>query len=138
MLAWLMVAWGGYVFMATGTIDGEIYKYMRVFATLSHWGALGFATGIYRLVFLAINGMWRRTPIFRFVGCMLGMMWWLVLFGAFYAAIQDGARSFPAMIMYPVFIYFEGLSCFRCGQDAQTLRSLSRTTAPDAGAPPSG
>lgn len=125
LLAWCITCWSATIFLFAGTMDGPSYLYIREVAAESVWGAFGIGFGVLRISALIINGAWRRTPLLRFVGAMSGFMWWITIGGLFYLGVKSGAQPFPMLGCYPVLAFFEGYSCFRCGQDAKAMRSLS-------------
>jgi hypothetical protein len=56
---------------------------------------------------------------------LLGLIWWLTIGILFYMAIALGYPAFPNIFNYFVLAFFEGYSCYRCGQDAKVMHSLS-------------
>lgn len=127
MLAWMIVVWSGAVAWPGSMMQGPSYQYLLVIAPEAFWGVTGVAIGSLRLLALYINGNWRRTPVLRFVGAMAGLVWWLILAALYWLAIQNGAPDFPMRYVFTVFMFFEGYSCFRCGQDHAAARSQGVT-----------
>jgi hypothetical protein len=132
MLAWSTFVWSMAVAWPGKMLIGAQYEYLIAIAPEAVWGSVGVCLATARLVALAINGAWRRTPGLRFVGAMSGLIWWLVLSALYWVAIEKGAPDFPMRYMLGVFIFFEGYSCFRCGQDhaayqAQRARASGST-----------
>jgi len=80
-----------------------------------------------RILALAINGGWNRTPVLRFFGALIGMMWWITLFYLYTTAMRAGAQVFPSILFYPIFSAFEAYSLIRCGQDAHAMDALKRS-----------
>lgn len=117
MLAWMIIVWSAAVVMPGNMMQGPNYQYLLAIADERFWGWSGIVLGAQRLIALYINGNWRRTPILRFVGAMTGMVWWLILSALYGLGVQNGAPDFPMRYVFIVFIFFEGYSCFRCGQD---------------------
>lgn len=117
MLAWMLVVWAGACAVPTKMMNGPTFEYLLVIAPEWVWGYIGVVVGSSRLLALYINGNWRRTPGLRFIGAMLGLIWWLIISALYWLAVKNGAPDFPMRYVFFVFIFFEGYSCFRCGQD---------------------
>lgn len=125
LLAWCIIGWSSSTFIFGGVMNGPVYAAMLAIAPEGVWGSFGICFGGMRIVALIVNGSWRRTPLFRFAGAAVGMMWWYTIFGLFLLDVRHGAQPFPMLCAYPVFVLFELLSCFRCGFDAKAMRSFS-------------
>ncbi|MGD9766601.1 MAG: hypothetical protein AB7U62_03075 [Pseudolabrys sp.] len=130
LLAWVMIAWGARVVWPGEVLTGPTYQYLVVIAPEAMWGALGITVGLLRIYALLRNGGWKRSPVLRFAGATLGLIWWLVLAVLFSAAVAGGAPDFPMRAVYPVFIFFEAYSCFRCGQDHAAVAQKSKLECP--------
>ncbi len=122
LLAWVMIAWGLRVVWPGPVLVGPTYGYLLVIAPEVVWGALGIIVGALRIYALVRNGSWQRSPLLRFIGATLGLIWWLILAVLFSAAVAGGAPDFPMRAVYPVFMFFEAYSCFRCGQDHTAMK----------------
>lgn len=119
LLASLMVAWGVALGLPGDMFPvGEHYRFLSAIATEPVWAAFSFSIGAARLTALYINGSWRRTPAIRIIGAVFGLVWWITLGGLYGLAVMAGARAFPALAFFPVFVFFEALSCYRSGLDA--------------------
>jgi hypothetical protein len=129
MLAWMMVAWGITTIVVTPIMAGPVYKYILAVMQEDSWGWLALAFGVFRLTALCINGLWRRTPLLRFIGAMFGFIFWFTL-GSFYmlAVIDKTVAPFPGLSFYPIFAFFEVYASFRCGQDARAMQSFAKRT----------
>lgn len=117
MLAWTVLVWSGAVLVPGHMLEGRTFEYLLLIAPEYVWGSAGVAIGIIRIVGLYLNGNWRRSPGLRFIGAMFGLIWWLILSALYWLAVNNGAPDFPIRYCLFVFIFFEGYSCFRCGQD---------------------
>ena len=124
MLAWLMIGWGVAVLLPGDILIGPTSKYLLTIASEPAWGVMAITVGSLRLMALIINGSWRRSPLLRLFGAVCGLMWWIWQGGIYWSAVSQGAPPFPNLSIYPVFVFFEGYSCFRCGQDARVQDSL--------------
>lgn len=125
LLAWLMVGWGSALLLPGPILVGDVYRYLLVLAPEPVIGLFSITVGLIRIAALVINGAWRRGPLVRLAGAALGLIWWVVL-GQFYGlAVIQGAPPFPMLAFFPVFIFFEGYSGYRCGQDAFRQKSLT-------------
>lgn len=122
LLAWVMFVWGVRVLWPGDVLVGPTYQYLTVIAPEPVWGSLGVIVAMLRLYALARNGGWKRSPMLRLFGATLGLIWWLVMMVLFQIAIETGAADFPMRAAYPVFIFFEIYSCFRCGQDHEAMK----------------
>jgi hypothetical protein len=131
MLAWLMLSWGVVVLLPGGVLVGPTSKYFLEIASEVSWGLSAVVIGGVRLAALVINGAWKRTPLLRFAGAAIGLVWWAFLGSVYLVAIQRGAPPFPNMSIYPVFVFFEAYSCYRCGQDAAIQGSFTATRSPN-------
>lgn len=125
LLAWTIICWSATVLVCSGSMNGPAYHYMIVIARERFWGSFGVCFGLLRIAALIINGSWHRTPLLRFAGAMTGMVWWVMVGGLFLLAVRSNAEPFPMLGAYPVLAFFEAYSCYRCGQDARAMRSLS-------------
>lgn len=134
LLACLLIAWGVGVLLPGIVLDGDIYAPLVALAPEVAWGNFAVAVGSLRVGALYINGSWRRTPILRAIGAGLGVVWWIVLGGLYVVAVNQGAKPFPFIMAYPVFVYFELLSMYRCGVDMNEMGALRRARRGDGSA----
>ena len=134
LLALLLVGWGATVACYSHTVlSGPTTKNLLMVASAPTWAALALGVGLLRITALVINGAWQRTPLLRFAGAAVGLMWWTTLGALYLDAIMSGAPTFPNLSIYPIFVFFEAYSCFRCGQDANFQNSLGVSNAPRSG-----
>lgn len=126
LLAWSGLIWSLAVLKPGRILAGAQYEYLLAIAPEVLWGMVGVMLGVLRLVALAINGAWRRTPGLRFIGGATGLIWWLVLAALYSLAVQKGAADFPMRHVLGVFIYYEAFSCYRCGQDHAAAVAAAR------------
>lgn len=133
MLAWVMIAWSARVLWPGDIMVGPIYRHLLALADEPFWGAVGVAVGMLRLYALIRNGGWRRSPLARFCGALIGLNFWLVLFALYSAAVNSGAQDFPIRVVFPVFVFFEAYSCYRCGQDHAAMLEKAKLSAPGDG-----
>jgi hypothetical protein len=118
MLAWMLVVWSAAVAYPSNMMVGKTFAYLIAIAPEWWWGWSGILLGSARLFALYLNGNWRRSPGLRFIGAMMGLIWWLILSACYWVSVvRDEAPDFPMRYVFFVFIFFEGYSCFRCGQD---------------------
>jgi hypothetical protein len=130
MLAAMMVAWGLVLLLPMRTFEMPIYSYLAAIADEEVWGAFSVAVGGFRMAALYVNGAWRRTPLIRAAGAVLGMVWWIVLALLVFLAAEQGIGHFPAgAAFYPVCLAFEALSCWRAGFDAHDQGALRKAGA---------
>lgn len=86
-MEWLVSAgltgWGLIVIESPRLFDLPYFDALRQIMGQQAWGWLAFLIGTMRLVVLFINGAWRRTPMFRQLGAIFGLLVWsCLLFGA--------------------------------------------------------
>lgn len=117
MLAVALAVWAGACAAPTKMMNGPTFEYLLVIAPETTWGYIGVFFGLLRLFGLYLNGNWRRSPLLRFAGAMVGLIWWIIISALYWLAVKNGAPDFPMRYVIFVFIYFEVYSCFRCGQD---------------------
>lgn len=117
LLAWFLLAWSAPIVLFDSMLTAAPFKYLIVIAPEWWWGWSGVCLGLARIAALLINGSWRRSPGLRFIGAMTGMIWWIIISGCYWAAVQGGSPDFPIRYAVFVLVAFEAYSCFRCGQD---------------------
>lgn len=74
-----------------------------------------------RLVALYINGNWRRTPLLRMIGAVIGAGVFAVLSMAFAWPTLEGTRTSlsTGVLMYLTLSAFDGLAAYRSGADVR-------------------
>lgn len=130
MLAWMMIAWSARVLWPGAIMIGPTYRYLLALAPETTWGWLGLLVGFSRLYALLRNGGWKQSALLRFIGALMGLNFWLVLMALYSAAVDGGAPDFPQRWVYPVFMFFEAYSCYRCGQDHTAALERAKLTSP--------
>jgi hypothetical protein len=129
LFASMMVAWGAWLLVPQWqTFVWPQYDALRAIAPEPVWGVWSVAVGVVRMAALFINGSWRRTPLLRLIGSSLGMIWWLVLIYLFLLSPQGNPPAGYAF--YPVFVVFEGISCWRSAADAFHSKAFSAPRLP--------
>lgn len=123
MLAWMIVIWSLAVAWPGNMLQGAQYEYLIIIMPEYAWGWTGVTLGLFRLFALYRNGNWQRSPELRWFGAMTGMIWWIVLSGLYWLGVKNGGADFPMRYMVGVFIFFEGYSCYRCGQDIASSKA---------------
>jgi hypothetical protein len=115
------MAWGVNVLRTEVFFDLPTYRVMGAVMTESRWGMGAVLVAVIRMVGLGINGWWKRTPIIRFVGAMLGALTWMSIAFLMFASTVDSAVRLPAgMYFYLVFFIFEGWCVLATGYDMFT------------------
>lgn len=130
LLAWAMIAWGLQSLWGIHVLGSQTYRHLTVIAPEFVWTIGSSIVGVARIYALICNGGWKRSPLLRFIGATIGLIWWLILFALLSAAVAGGAADTPTRLFYPVFIFFEAYSCFRCGQDHAAMVSKSKLECP--------
>lgn len=85
------------------------------------WTLAAILIMVLRMAALTINGRWRRSPLLRATGAVLGIMWWLAL-ALIVTAGSKGALS-PKALVFVTFAGWEFHACWRCGMDAHRYRA---------------
>ncbi len=131
MLACLLLAWGINVLRTEVFFDLPTYRVMGAIMSESRWGMIAVIVGLVRMLGLAINGFWRRSPLIRFVGAVAGGMAWMSIAFLMYAATFETAARLPAgYFFYMVFFVFEGWCVIATGYDIHKNGSLNNGVVP--------
>ncbi|MDR7036093.1 hypothetical protein J2X36_000829 [Methylobacterium sp. BE186] len=127
LLAFVAIAWGYGVLSPSAVFELPAYRLFGELMRETAWGALAVSIACLRLVGLAINGWWRRSPLIRAVGSLLSGLFWLALCVLMFAASAKKGATLPAGVhFYPVFFVFEGWCLAAAGYDVQKNGSLGR------------
>ena len=129
-LAIIMLGWG----LALVVNDTLFYtspnlKTLAAMAPQDTWATAFLIVGSLRLVALAINGWWRRTPHIRYVtGFLSAGVWYLLSVG-----IWRNDAILPGTITYPVYFLLDMYNVWRAVGDAGWVDYLNRNRdrAPD-------
>lgn len=120
MIEWLfscmMISWGLWLLVpGWQTFANPQYRALALIAGEPTWGIWSVMVGVVRAGALYINGSHWRTPLIRFICSSLGLIWWLTLIYLFLLSPQENPAA--GFSWYPVFVVFEGISCWRCAAD---------------------
>lgn len=116
MFAAMMMSWGAWLLVpAWSTFQNPQYGALAALASEQTWGVWSVSVGTVRMAALYVNGSHRRTPLLRCVCAALGLIWWLVLIYLFLLSPQ--ANPAAGFSWYPIFVVFEGVSCWRSAAD---------------------
>ena len=96
--------------------------------TETRFGILICLAGMLRWVALIINGYYRRTPVVRIVGCVIGSALWVTLAITVLDAPSVGALSLIPGFMI-CFAVFETFCALRATKDAVHMGAFSRSPA---------
>lgn len=124
LFACMMMVWGSMLLLPGDMISAPAFELLLAVASERTWGFFSITIGYLRIAALIINGHWRRTPILRMTAAIFGMMWWTCLAYFYGKAIYAGANPFPMYGCIYLFIFFEGYSAYRCGEDAAKAHSF--------------
>lgn len=84
---------------------------------------------VLRIVALQINGRWRRSPLLRLAGAVLGAALFSILGMAFlWPSLIYGAPLSTGVATYFLLAFFDGLSAYRSAADARALGSFRAWT----------
>lgn len=124
LFACMMVIWGAMLLLPGDMLNQPTFEILLRIAPERSWGFFSITVGYVRGAALIINGHWRRSPILRMLGAIFGMMWWTCLAWFYGLAIINGAKPFPMYGCIFLFVFFEGYSAYRCGEDAARAHSF--------------
>jgi hypothetical protein len=124
LFASMMMTWGAMLLLPGNMLAQPTFELLLAVAPERTWGFFSIAVGYIRVMALVINGHWRRSPILRMMASVLGMMWWTCLAWFYGLAMLKGAPPFPMYGCMFLFIFFEGYSAYRCGEDAAKSHSF--------------
>lgn len=131
MLSCLLLVWGSSMLRPEAFFDLPVYTIMGSVMAESRWGMVAASVAVLRMVGLAINGWWRRTPVIRFVGALSGGLCWLAIgFLVLVGSYAFNARLPAGYGWYWVFFGFEGWCVLATGYDMFKNGSLSTGAAP--------
>ena len=110
---------GGWVLSSNpdlmATSSGKAFDLMKATFTQPTWAQLLMVGGGLRLMVLAINGAWRRSPHLRALASILsGFFWWQIA-ASFYASFGLGYAA------YVVFLSLEFSNLIVAARDARTV-----------------
>jgi hypothetical protein len=129
LFAGMMGAWGLWLLNpAWDTFGNPQYAMLAAVASEQSWGVFSLCIAIVRMGALFVNGRYCRTPLFRFACSMLGVIWWMVLIWLFLLAPQPNPPA--GFAFYPLFVIFEGVSCWRSMADAFHANAFRPISAP--------
>lgn len=124
LFASMMIVWGAMLLLPGNMLSHPTFDLLLQVAPERTWGFFSITVGYIRVAALIINGHWRRSPILRMLASILGMMSWTCLAYFYGASMYAGAQPFPMYGCFFLFIFFEGYSAYRCGEDAARSHSF--------------
>lgn len=80
------------------------------------WGYLTFSVGLFRLIFLTINGRWRPSVHLRALGAIAGVTIWASLVVVSALHLPEKA---PSIAIYSVLTIFDGMALWWAAGDAK-------------------
>ncbi|KFB11019.1 hypothetical protein [Nitratireductor basaltis] len=94
--------------------DGASYRPLAAMMKQDTWALLCLVAGAGRLIFLAINGAWRRSPHLRALGAFIACLFWFQITVGF---AQAGTWS-TGLAVYPVLLLLDSYNVMRAVTDA--------------------
>lgn len=91
------------------------------------WGLIGVSIGALRLVFLTVNGFYRRSPHWRAMGSGLACLAWLQLS---IAALQSPVAG-ATIAIWPVFLWFDFKAALTAAGEARVADDRANGGAND-------
>lgn len=126
LLSWAMLSWSLMVIIVKSTVVDGHFVALPFFFPYLFWGMAGVGVACFRLFALIRNGGWRKSAWLRLLGASVGIQFWMSLIVLNSLSFLEGvAAADPMFCLFPVFVFFEAYSCFRCGQDARRVAHLS-------------
>lgn len=111
IMLWAMTLWSA----------PELFASVATYSSMTHmipqeWWAIGMAVaGGGRLVALAINGAWHRTPHLRALGAFVSCFFWLeISFGLWHTGTPT-----TGLAVYPVLLLLDSYNVLRAAGDAR-------------------
>lgn len=109
--------------------DGPSYSALAALASQQTWAWVCMVFGAVRLIVLAINGAWRRSPHMRSVCAFVACFFW---FQIIIGMLQSGTWS-TGMAVYPVLFFLDTFNVIRAigeagRSDAQHQRMAGNGT----------
>lgn len=127
LLSSVMVIFG-FVFILPGdTMSNPSYAWLLAAIEYfpgneDNFGSILVLIGLARWCAVIINGLWRPNALIRFVGCLVGSLFWVTLIISFMSA---ETQYIPAMFAFLIpSIALESYSAARSAQDAFEQDSL--------------
>jgi hypothetical protein len=81
------------------------------------WGLVCLLVGLMRILFLFINGLWRRSPHLRLIGAFAACFFWFQITAGF---IYSGTWS-TGLAIYPVLLLLDFHNVLRAATDAAII-----------------
>lgn len=131
LLSICMFLWGVKIMQPLTEFDAPVYGVMKLLIRETGWGAIAVTIGALRMLGLAINGLWRRSPVIRAFGSFCAGLFWLAVCVLMWMGNQRYGGYLPVGVtaFYPVFFLFEGWCLAAAGYDMQKNNSLSYRSA---------
>ncbi|HLL28605.1 MAG TPA: hypothetical protein VKT73_13255 [Xanthobacteraceae bacterium] len=123
MLAILMIVWG--VSVLFPQVTAPVLN--TLFGGDLPLGAIVVSVGCIRIIALLINGHWRRSPLLRLLGSILGLMFWTavgIAAGMHFFGIFPVAEIYPTSFFWIVFFLFEFFAAFNSAWDLFELGAI--------------
>lgn len=98
-----------------GTATGKAFDLLRATFTQNTWMRLLVVFGMARLLILAINGFWRRSPHLRALSAFLSCFFWWHIMLSYHATFG------LAWAAYAVFLALEFSNMIVAARDARTV-----------------
>lgn len=116
LLAVALAGWGWVTLISQGLFEHqESFHPMLLLMSQQAWGVLGLTIGLFRLLFLFINGAWRPSAHLRALGCTFGCLTWGMLLISTFTA----PAIIPTAVLYVIFLSLDFLSLWFAAGDAK-------------------
>ena len=101
-----------------------IYAPLLSIMTQEFWAGLTISIGAFRLVALAINGLWRPTAHFRAIGAAIGTIVWGSLLSI---TIIDSEARAPGISIFSMLLVLEFMSLWFAAGDAKLVDQAAKS-----------
>lgn len=130
-LAIMIFNWGITLSLNTDLFASQpSYRVLAGTMKQDSWALLCLSVGGIRLIFLLINGAWRRSPHLRAVGAFVSILFWFQISMGFAMA---GTWS-TAISIYPILLLLDSYNAMRAvGDAAISDKKFKRRPLTDAG-----
>jgi hypothetical protein len=120
-----LMLWGIMISITSNLFEiGRIYKPLLSIMPQAYWGTLTICFGLFRLIALTINGVWRPTAHFRAIGAVAGTIVWGSLLSI---SIIDSSARAPGVSIFSMLLVFEFMALWWAAGDAKLVDTAAKS-----------